>query len=114
MKSLSLSLGGLALIANIAILALLTDYPNIVTIMSSCVILTTALLIFTSSNMSIKDGFKISLPFLFTFVGLIEYILSFFVFAKQMKNNGFLIAIILLFLFQIFCLIIVKIISDHD
>lgn len=113
MKSLSLSLGVVALIANIAILMLLTDCTDIVTIMSSCAILTTSLLIFASSNLPIKDGFKVSLPFLFIFNGLIEYVLAFFVNNEQLKNDGFLITIILLFLFQVFCLIIVNTFSRH-
>lgn len=113
MKNLSLYLGGVALIANIAILMLLTDCADIVTIISSCAILTTSLLIFTSSMMPIKDGFKVSLPFLFIFNGLIEYTLAFFVNSDQLKNDGFFIAIILLFLFQFFCLIIVNAFSRH-
>ena len=113
MKSLSLYLGGVALIANIVILMLLTDCTDIVTIMSSCAIVTTSLLIFTSSMLPIKDGFKVSLPFFFIFNGLVEYVLAFFVNSEQVKNDGFFIAIILLFLFQLFCLILVNAFSRH-
>ena len=113
MKSLSLSIGGVLLIANIAILMLLTNCADIVTIMTSCAIATTALLIFTSSMLPIKDGFKVSLPFLFVFNGIVEYILAFFVNGEEFKNDGFFIAIILLFLLQLLSLIIVNTFSRH-
>ena len=67
MKSLSLWIGGVLLVANIAILMLLTDCADIVTIMTSCASASTSLLIFTCSMLHIKDGFKVSLPFLFIF-----------------------------------------------
>ena len=113
MKSLSLWIGGVLLVANIAILILLTDCADIVTIMTSCAIASTSLLIFTSSMLSIKDGFKVSLPFLFIFNGLVEYILAFFVNSEQVKGDGFFIAILLLFLLQLICLILVNTLSRH-
>lgn len=113
MKSLSLWIGGVLLVANIAILMLLTDCADIVTIMTSCAIASTSLLIFTSSMLPIKDGFKVSLPFLFIFNGLVEYILAIFVNSEQVKGDGFFIAIILLLLFQVLCLILVNAFSHH-
>lgn len=113
MKSLSLSIGGVLLVANLAILILLTDCTDIVTIITSVVILTTSLFIFTSSVLPIKNGFKVSLPFLFVFMGVVEYILSFFVSSETIKNDTFLVSIILLFLFQLICLILVKTFSNH-
>lgn len=114
MKSLSLSIGGVSLIANFIILLLFTDCTNIVVTMSSVVIVTTSLLIFTSSMLPIKDGFKVSLPFLFTFIGMIEYVLSFFVSSESLKNDGFFVAVILFFLFQLICLILINTFSHHD
>jgi len=61
----------------------------------------------------IKDGFKVSLPFLFIFNGLVEYILAFFVNSEQVKGDGFFIAILLLFLLQLICLILVNTLSRH-
>lgn len=113
MKSLSLWIGGILLVANIAILILLTDCADIVTIMTSCAIASTSLLIFTSSMLPIKDGFKVSLPFLFIFNGLVEYILAFFINSEQVKGDGFFIAILLLFLLQLICLILVNTLSRH-
>lgn len=115
MKSLSLSIGGILLAVNVAILMLMTNCTDIVVIVSSSVILTTFLLTFTSSVMPIKDGFKVFLPFLFIFNGIIEYILSFFVTAsaENVKNEWFLIAIILLFVVQLLCLILINSFSRH-
>ena len=113
MKSLSIYIGALFLIANIVILTLLTNCTNIVIIMSSSVILTTTLFTFVSGIMHIKDAFKISLPFLFAFMGIIEYILSFFINSESVKNDSFFVSIILLFLCQLFCLIIINKFSHH-
>ena len=58
MKSLILSIGGILLAANIAILMLLTSCTDMVLIVSSSVILATILLIFVSTILNIKDAFK--------------------------------------------------------
>lgn len=113
MKTLSLSIGGVLFVVNLAILILLTSCANIVTIMSTFAIVSTALLIFASCKLPIKDGFKVSLPFLFVFNGIVEYILSFFINPDQIKNDGFFIAIILIFIFQLICLIIVNTVSRN-
>jgi len=114
MKSLILSIGGILLAANIAIIMLLTNCTDMVLIVSSSVILATILLIFVSTILNIKDAFKIFLSLFFVFNGIVEYILSFFVAAEEtLKNDGFLIAIILLFLFQLICLILINSFSRH-
>ena len=114
MKSLILSIGGILLAANIAILMLLTNCTDMVLIVSSSVVLATILLIFVSTILNIKDAFKIFLSLFFVFNGIVEYVLSFFVSTGEaLKNDGFLIAIILLVLFQLICLTLINSFSRH-
>ena len=99
MKSLSIILGVVLTLLNLVICYMITSVEQNALIFSTVVVFTTFLLMYVSQVLPIKDGFKISLPFLFAFGGLVEYILSFFV-GKELKNNGYLIAILVLFVIQ--------------
>ena len=105
MKRLSLILGVILLAINAAVCYFLTSAGQNALIVSSIVIAATFLLLYTAHAVSMKDAFKTSLSFLFVFCGIIEYILSFFI-RDEIKQNWFLLAIILLLVFQIFFLII--------
>ena len=100
MKSIHLVIGFILLIVNALTCWLLTSVGNNTLLTSSLVILSTALLAFISGVLPIRQGFKISLPFFFYFNGIVEYVLSFFI-KDSFKDNGYLIAIIVLFAFQI-------------
>ena len=113
MKNLSLTIGLLLLATNIAVLLLLTSCPAICVITTSVVILIGTLLTTVSSYLSIKNAFKISLPFFFSFCELVEYILCFFI-PENFKNDSHLLAIIIMIVFQIACLIIVNAFSKFD
>ena len=103
MKPLSIILGCVLVLLNLVICYLITSIGQNTLIISSLVIFTTFLLWYFSQALHIKDGFRISLPFLFAFNGIIEYILSFFV-HEELKNNGYLVAILVLFIIQILIL----------
>ena len=105
MKKLSLILGVVLLLVNAAVCYLLTSAGQNALIVSSLVIATTFLLLFTAHSVNMKDAFKTSLSFLFVFCGLVEYVLSFFV-RDEIRMNGFLLAIVILFVIQVFILII--------
>jgi hypothetical protein len=105
MKKLSLILGIILLVINAAVCYFLTAAGQNALIVSSLVIATTFLLLFTVHSVSMKDAFKTSLSFLFVCGGIIEYILSFFI-RDEVKQNGFLLAIIILFVIQLLFLII--------
>lgn len=79
---------------------LLSSVSKNTLIISSFVIATTSLLVFLSGVLPLKNGFKVSLPFFFSFNGLVEYALSFFI-KDSFKDNGYLVAIIVLFAFQV-------------
>ena len=113
MKNLGFTIGLLLFAANLAVLLLLTSCPTVCVVATSLVIAIGTLLITVSSHLSIKDAFKISLPFLYSFCALVEYILCFYI-PEDFKNDGHLLTIIILIVFQIASLIIVNAFSKFD
>ena len=110
MKSSHLIIGVICLIVNALICWLLTSVSKNTLLISSLVIATTSILAFLSGVMPIKNGFKVSLPFIFCFNGLVEYALSFFI-EDPYKDNGYLVAIIALFAFQVIVALITYFVS---
>lgn len=113
MKYIHLIIGLICLIINVAIYLVFDGMGNHVLAISSCVIAITALINHFSGITNQKEGFKIALPFFFTFNGMVEYALSFFV-NDTMKNDGFLVAIMVLFVVQIVVLITTSFVSKQD
>ena len=113
MKYIHLIIGGICLIVNLAVCFIFDAVGNHVLAITSLVIITTAVINHICGTLDIKDGFKVALPFFFTFNGLVEYGLSFFV-DESMKNDGFLVAIIALFVIQLSVLIISSLVSKVD
>jgi len=64
--------------------------------LNSAVIIVNTLMLYILGVSQIKDGFKISLSFLFLIAAVIEYILAFFV-PESFENNVALTMLILLF-----------------
>ena len=100
MKHSSLIIGLICLLVHVTVCLLLSAVGNNTLLLGSLVIISTFLLIFLLGASDIRDGFKVSLPFFLTFNGIIEYILSFFV-GEALTDNGYVIAIIVLFAIQI-------------
>ena len=100
MKHSSLIIGIICLLLHAAICLLLSAVGNNTLLIGSLVIVSTFLLIFLLGASDIRDGFKVSLPFFLVFNGIIEYILSYFV-GETLTDNGFIIAIIVLFVIQV-------------
>lgn len=106
MKKTALLLGILFLAVNLLIGFFIASVGRNALIVSSLVLVTTFLLLYLTGAVEMKDGFKASLPFLFIFSGIVEYILSFFIHDGAVKGNGFLLAIVILFVIQVFIFII--------
>lgn len=113
MKYIHLIIGFVCLIVNVAVCLLFDAIGNHTLVISSCVIATTSLINYFSGVIDQKDGFKVALPFFIGFNGLVEYVLSFFV-NDTMKNDGFLVGILVLFFMQIVVLITTAIVSKHN
>lgn len=113
MKYIHLIIGGICLAFNLLACLVFDAVGNHVMVITSLVIITTAVINHICGTLDIKDGFKVALPFFFTFIGLVEYSLSFFV-DESLKNDGFLVGIICLFALQVCVLIISALVSRTD
>ena len=98
MKNLTLIIGCIVLLLNLVIG------------LNSGVIIVNTLLLYILGVSQIKDGFKISLSFLFLIAAVIEFILAFFV-PDTWINNVALTMLILLFAGQIILYIIAYFVS---
>lgn len=115
MKYINLIIGVFCLVVNMAVCLLITSVSNKVLIITSAVIALTTLLNHISGRLSIKDAFKVSLPFFFTFMGLVGYVLSFFVDrCESLQDNLFFVGIVVCAAIQISTLIITTIVSKEE
>lgn len=100
MKNLTLVTGGIILLLNLVIGMIFSAYKPFNIGLNSAVIIVNTLMLYSLGVAQIKDGFKISLSFLFLIAAVIEFILSFFV-PETFENNVSLTMLILLFAGQI-------------
>ena len=100
MKNLTLIIGGIILLLNLVIGMIFSAYKPFNIGLNSAVIIVNTLMLYSLGVAQIKDGFKISLSFLFLIAAVIEFILSFFV-PETFENNVSLTMLILLFAGQI-------------
>jgi len=113
MKNIHLFVGIICLIFHVVICLLFDSIGTHSLIIGGIVILITTGLDHVCTRIELQDAFKISLPFFFSFLGLVQYILAFFV-DRAVKNDGFLIVILLLLLLQILVLIISSAVSKFN
>ncbi|MBO7544350.1 MAG: hypothetical protein J6T02_02070 [Bacteroidales bacterium] len=79
---------------------------------SSLAIIVTAILILLTSIPGLKEGFRVALPFIFAFLGIIEFFLG--VFANHsLENNGYVIASMLLVALELSIFGICYVVSKH-
>ncbi len=100
MKNLTLIIGGIILLLNLVIGMIFSAYKPFNTGLNSAVIVVNTLMLYSLGVAQIKDGFKISLSFLFLIAAAIEFILALFV-PETFENNVSLTMLILLFAGQI-------------
>lgn len=110
MKYTNVIIGIIILTLTIGVCLLIDSIGTPTLIISSSVVLTTTILIFISSAIKQKTAYKVSVPFILGFNGLAEYVLSFFV-GETIKNNGYFIAILVLFALQIIILLMTAAVS---
>ena len=113
MKNLSLIIGLIVLALNITAGLLLSAYQTHSLVITSIIIAVTTLLNHCSGRFSLKDAFKISLPFLFSVFGVVEFILGFFV-SKELTDDYYLISILVLLFVQVIIFTTVYIVSNHS
>lgn len=100
MKNLTLVIGGIIMLLNVVVGMIISAYKPFNIGLNSAVIIVNTLMLYSLGVIQIKDGFKISLSFLFLIAAAIEFILALFV-PETFENNLALTILILLFAGQI-------------
>ena len=100
MKNLTLIIGGIILLLNLVIGIIFSAYKPFNIGLNSAVIVVNTLILYSLGVAQIKDGFKVSLSFLFLIAAAIELILGLFV-PETFENNVSFTMLILLFAGQI-------------
>jgi hypothetical protein len=102
--------GIILLIANLLFGSILSVYPAFNMWLNCGVIAATTALIYMLRQITMKDGFYVSLSILFGIFGFMEFILGLFA-PQRYENNWYLIAIILIVALEAILLTITNIIS---
>lgn len=100
MKNLTLIIGGIILLLNLVIGMIFSAYKPFNIGLNSAVIVVNTLMLYLLGVAQIKDGFKISLSFLFLIAAAIEFILALFV-PETLENNVAFTMLIILFAGQV-------------
>ena len=110
MKNLTLVIGGIILLLNLVIGLIFSAYKPFNIGLNSGVIIVNTLMLYSLGVIQIKDGFRISLSFLFLIAAAIEFILGFFV-PETYENSITLTMLILLFAGQVILYLIAYFVS---
>ena len=111
MKKTILILGGLALIVNVLLGLLLSKYDYFNMGVNCGVIALNSALLFCLWQFNLRDAFRISFSFLFSFLGIVELVLGCLI-PQKLEDNGFLIATITILFIEISLFVIVNILSN--
>ena len=112
MKKGLLIFGIILLISNILIGLIASSYETFNVCLTSVVIIATTLLLGWLSSSNLKDAFKISLTVLFSFLGLVEFVLG-LIAPSQFENNWYLVVIIVLIIIESLFVISSSLASKH-
>lgn len=112
MKKGLLIFGIILLISNILIGLIVSSYETFNVCLTSVVIIATTLLLGWLSSSNLKDAFKISLTVLFSFLGLVEFVLG-LVAPSQFEDNWYLVVIIVLIIIESLFVISSSLASKH-
>lgn len=110
MKKIILLSGLVLLLMNVLFGLILSSFDGYDVVISSVVIMVTTLLLYLTTVIQLKDGYKISLALLFLIAGVFEYVLSLYA-PNHFKDNWWLIVVILFMAFEIILLIVTNTIS---
>jgi hypothetical protein len=102
--------GFILLLANILIGSILSVYSTFNMWLNCGVIAITTALIYLLGVITLKDAFRISLSFLFGFLGFAAFILGLFA-PQRYEDNGFLIAVVLILAFEAIVLFVTSMVS---
>lgn len=103
-------LGIVLLIANFLLGCVLSSYSVVNACLNSIVIALALVLLYFTNIATLKNAFKISLRFIFTFVGVVTYIVGFFA-PTTIADNWFLVVLLILTIFELILLLVTNYIS---
>ena len=112
MKNITLIIGGTLLVVNLIIGLLLSVYPLFNMCFTSMVIISTTLLLYLLCKIKMNDGFVIGLYSFFSFMGFIEMILG-IISQDSLRDNGYLVAVVILIALQGIALTICNMVSKN-
>ena len=104
MKKVIIILGLCFLITNVFLGCMLTRFHSFNILMSCLSIILTAIFLLTSLILNLKDGYRISFLFLFTSLGIVQYILS-VLSPNQFSDNWYLLIYIIITVAEIVLLV---------
>ena len=84
---------------------LLSSYHTFIVLATSLVIAFTATLMYITECITMKDAFRVSLPFVFAFLGLVIFLLMLFS-KPQLQDNWRVIVLLVLLLIEVLVLYI--------
>lgn len=111
MKKIILICGSLALVLNVLLGLLLSPYANFNMGVNCGVIALNTALLLCLYWLNIRDAFRISFSFLFSFLAIVEIILGCLM-PQKLHDNGYLIAMIVLIFIEISLIVIINILSN--
>lgn len=112
MKNLSLIIGSLIFLLNIVLYLILSIYPAFNFWLNSGIIAVSMLMLYLVSAIALKDAFKVSFSCLFPVFSIIEIVCGFCA-SDTFRDNPFVIAILLLVIFQVVMLVIASFMSNN-
>lgn len=105
MRKTTFILGLILVVFNILVGLVASTYSLFNVFINTCIILAITALILISQSIELKPGFKVSLPFTFLFLGVIQFILGCFS-QNHLTDNWFIISILVILLFEVILLVI--------
>ena len=113
MKNITLITGIILLAANLLFGSMISIYPSFNMLLNCGVIVATTVLLYAVGQIALKDGFKITLSFLFGILGFIIFLLGLFA-PQRYEDNLALMAIMLIVAFEAIVLTITYLISKNN
>ena len=110
MKAIIISVAGLCLIVNILCGCIISSYSTFNCGVTSGVIILNAIIMLIVSEITLKDGYRISLNVLFPIMTVVEFCAGLFS-PDRLQDNGFLVFILIALLLEGIIIIITNHIS---
>ena len=111
MKKIILICGSLALVLNVLLGLLLSQYDYFNMGVNCGVIALNTALLLRLYWLNIRDAFRISVSFLFSFLAIVEIVLGCLM-PEKLQDNGYLIATIVILFIELTLMVITNIMSN--